>query len=97
MAFASPHVLVVDDGRVDRMLVTRVLNKSKVRVTAVDGAEEALNFLEMESPKLKHLPVVITSTEEDPEIIEKCMKGGAKGFILKPINLDVVPRLLSFI
>ncbi|TVU06077.1 hypothetical protein EJB05_49269 [Eragrostis curvula] len=123
MAFASPHVLVVDDGRVDRMVVTKVLKKSKVRVTAVDGAEEALNFLNLEndvnliftdyhmpgmtgydllkkvkeSPKLKHLPVVITSTEENPEIIEKCMEGGAKGFILKPINLDVVPRLLSFI
>ncbi|TVU05500.1 hypothetical protein EJB05_48666 [Eragrostis curvula] len=123
MAFASPHVLVVEDSRVDCMLVTRVLNKSKVRVTAVDGAEEALNFLNLEhdvnliftdyrmpgmtgydlltkvkeSPKLKHLPVVITCTEDDPEMIEKFMEGGAKGFILKPINLDVVPQLLSFI
>ncbi|TVU06073.1 hypothetical protein EJB05_49265, partial [Eragrostis curvula] len=60
---------------VDRMLVTRVLNKSK------------------ESLKLTHLPVVITSTEEDPKMIEKCMEGGAKGFILKPINLDVDRRL----
>ncbi|GJN05495.1 hypothetical protein PR202_ga23125 [Eleusine coracana subsp. coracana] len=101
-------------------------------VTAVEGPEEALKFLDeenhvdliltdysmpnmtgydllmkvKESPMLKHLPVVVSSTEDSPDIIKKesfglglcrCMEGGAKDFIVKPLTVTDVPRVLSHI
>ncbi|TVU05501.1 hypothetical protein EJB05_48667, partial [Eragrostis curvula] len=50
-----------------------------------------------ESSKLKHIPMVITCTEDDPDLIKKCMEGGAKGFFLTPLKFEDVPTLLSFI
>ncbi|KAK3164176.1 hypothetical protein QOZ80_1AG0013760 [Eleusine coracana subsp. coracana] len=123
MAVPCPHVLVVDDSRIILLVVTRILTSCSVRVTAVEGPEEALKFLDeenhvdliltdysmpnmtgydllmkvKESPMLKHLPVVVSSTEDSPDIIKKCMEGGAKDFIVKPLTVTDVPRVLSHI
>ncbi|KAM0888302.1 hypothetical protein ACQ4PT_028433 [Festuca glaucescens] len=119
----SPHVLVVDDSIVDRLVVSKVLKCSNIRVTAVEGVKEALKFLDSEndvkmivsnycmpdlngydllmevkkSPRLAHLPVVISSSDNIPERIRKCLDGGAKDYILKPIKNVDVPRILSHI
>ncbi|OEL38506.1 Two-component response regulator ORR12 [Dichanthelium oligosanthes] len=50
-----------------------------------------------ESPKLKHIPVVIMSSDNIPERIKKCLDAGAKDYIMKPLNAVDVPRLLSYI
>ncbi|KAG2584439.1 hypothetical protein PVAP13_6KG305100 [Panicum virgatum] len=120
---ASPHVLLVEDSCVDRLVASRLLKSFNVRVTAVEGPKEALKFLDMEhdvqliltdycmpdmtgydllvevkkSPKLNHLPVVITCTDDIPERIKMCLDGGAKDYIIKPIKVDNVSRLLSYI
>ncbi|PUZ51828.1 hypothetical protein GQ55_6G221900 [Panicum hallii var. hallii] len=49
------------------------------------------------SPKLNHPPVVITCTEDVPERIKMCLDGGAKDYIIKPIKVVNVSRLLSYI
>ncbi|KAG2599708.1 two-component response regulator ORR12-like [Panicum virgatum] len=55
-------------------------------------------LLEMKkSPKLSHLPVVIMFTDDVPETIKKCLEGGAKDYIMKPIKVADVPHLLSYI
>ncbi|CAL4999279.1 unnamed protein product [Urochloa decumbens] len=120
---ATPHVLLVDDSCVDRLVATRVLKSCNIRVTVVESPKQALKFLDMEhdvqliltdysmpgmtgydllievkkSPKLSHLPVVIICTENIPERIKKCLDGGAKDYIIKPIKVSNVPELLSYI
>uniref|UniRef100_A0A0E0LU56 Response regulatory domain-containing protein n=1 Tax=Oryza punctata TaxID=4537 RepID=A0A0E0LU56_ORYPU len=49
------------------------------------------------SPKLAHLPVVIASSDNIPERIRKCLDGGAKDYILKPVTIVDVPRILNYI
>ncbi|XP_062195278.1 two-component response regulator ORR12-like [Phragmites australis] len=49
------------------------------------------------SPKLRHLPVVIVSSDNIPERIKMCLDGGAMEYILKPIKAVDVPRILSYI
>nr|CAB3473846.1 unnamed protein product [Digitaria exilis] len=45
---ATPHVLVVDDSCVDRLVASRVLQKCNIKVTVVEGPKEALKLLAME-------------------------------------------------
>ncbi|XP_062195247.1 two-component response regulator ORR12-like, partial [Phragmites australis] len=49
------------------------------------------------SPKLRHLPVVIVSSDNIPERIKMCLDGGAREYIPKPIMASDVPRILSYI
>ncbi|XP_062191429.1 two-component response regulator ORR12-like [Phragmites australis] len=120
---ASPHVLIVDNSRVDCLVASRILQSCDIRVTVVEGPKQALKFLDgehdvnliltdccmadmtdcdllmavKESPKLKHIPVVIACSDNIPERINKCLDGGAKHFILKPVKVGDVPRILSYI
>ncbi|PAN35068.1 hypothetical protein PAHAL_6G177500 [Panicum hallii] len=123
MATDAPHVLVVDDSFVDRLVASRVLKGYDIRVTIKEGPKQALEFLNMEhdvklimtdycmpdmtgydllmevkeSPKLKHIPVVIMSSDNIPERMKKCLDAGAKEYIIKPLNAVDVPRVLSYI
>ncbi|XP_062195248.1 two-component response regulator ORR12-like [Phragmites australis] len=49
------------------------------------------------SPKLRHIPVVIVSSDNIPERIKMCLDGGAMDYILKPIKAADVPHILSYI
>ncbi|KAG2578448.1 two-component response regulator ORR12-like [Panicum virgatum] len=123
MATDAPHVLVVDDSLVDRLVASRVLKACNIRVTVKEGPKQALEFLNMEydvkliltdycmpdmtgydllievkkSPTLKHIPVVIMSSDNIPERMKKCLDAGAKEYIIKPLNIVDVPRVLSYI
>ncbi|PUZ51283.1 hypothetical protein GQ55_6G170600 [Panicum hallii var. hallii] len=123
MATDAPHVLVVDDSFVDRLVASRVLKGYDIRVTIKEGPKQALEFLNMEhdvklimtdycmpdmtgydllmevkeSPKLKHIPVVIMSSDNILERMKKCLDAGAKEYIIKPLNAVDVPRVLSYI
>ncbi|KAG2583577.1 two-component response regulator ORR12-like [Panicum virgatum] len=123
MATDAPHVLVVDDTFLDRLVASRVLKSCNIRVTIMEGPKQALEFLNMEhdvkliltdycmpdmtgydllveikeSPKLKHIPVVIMSSDNIPERMKKCFDAGAKEYIIKPLNAIDVPRVLSYI
>ncbi|RLN05549.1 two-component response regulator ORR12-like [Panicum miliaceum] len=123
MATDAPHVLVVDDSFLDRLVASRVLKGCNILVTIKDGPKQALEFLNMEhdvklimtdycmpdmtgydllmevkeSPKLKHIPVVIMSSDNIPERMKKCLDAGAKEYIIKPLNAVDMPRILSYI
>lgn len=47
------HVLAVDDCRVDRMVIERLLRSDSVKVTAVDSAAKALELLGVNKDHLK--------------------------------------------
>ncbi|CAL9196619.1 unnamed protein product [Musa hybrid cultivar] len=46
-----------------------------------------------ESPKLSEIPVVIMSSENDPDKINRCLEEGAADFLLKPVRPSDVSRL----
>ncbi|KAG2583582.1 hypothetical protein PVAP13_6KG234700 [Panicum virgatum] len=123
MATDAPHVLVVDDTFLDRLVASHVLKSCNIRVTIMEGPKQALEFLNVEhdvkliltdycmpdmtgydllmeikeSPKLKHIPVVIMSSDNIPERMKKCLDAGAKEYIIKPLTAVDVPRVLSYI
>ncbi|RCV30794.1 hypothetical protein SETIT_6G124300v2 [Setaria italica] len=49
------------------------------------------------SPKLNHLPVVIISDDMIHERVKRCLDGGAKDYIQKPMEYSHVTRILSYI
>ncbi|KAI5070125.1 hypothetical protein GOP47_0014468 [Adiantum capillus-veneris] len=50
-----------------------------------------------ETSALKEIPVVIMSSENVPNRIQRCLEEGAKEFIMKPVQLADVERLKSHI
>ncbi|KAH7442251.1 hypothetical protein KP509_03G078600 [Ceratopteris richardii] len=46
-----------------------------------------------ETSALKEIPVVIMSSENVPNRIQRCLEEGAKEFIMKPVKLTDVERL----
>ncbi|KAH7297755.1 hypothetical protein KP509_25G010700 [Ceratopteris richardii] len=50
-----------------------------------------------EATAYKHIPVVIMSSENAPDRIQKCIEEGAEEFLLKPVRLPDVKRLKSYV
>ncbi|KAK3145079.1 hypothetical protein QOZ80_4AG0322740 [Eleusine coracana subsp. coracana] len=50
-----------------------------------------------ESPRLRHIPVVIVFTHYTPEELKRCFDAGAEDYIVKPITVADVPRILNHI
>ncbi|XP_074561068.1 two-component response regulator ORR5-like isoform X1 [Curcuma longa] len=50
-----------------------------------------------ESSKLREIPVVIMSSENVPNRINRCLEEGAEDFLLKPVRPSDVSRLSSWI
>ncbi|KAL6842780.1 hypothetical protein ACP4OV_027624 [Aristida adscensionis] len=49
------------------------------------------------SPNFNHIPVVIVCSDDNPEKIKKWLDAGADDYIIKPFNLDYIPRIMSYI
>ncbi|XP_031478807.1 two-component response regulator ORR9-like [Nymphaea colorata] len=49
-----------------------------------------------EHSRLKSIPVVIMSSENEPQRIKRCLSEGAEDFILKPLQLAHVNKLRSY-
>ncbi|KAL0876061.1 hypothetical protein Bca101_025766 [Brassica carinata] len=105
-SLASPellHVLAVDDSIVDRKFIERLLKVSSCKVTVVDSATRALQYLGLdgdnssvgfqESSAFREIPVVIMSSENILPRIDRCLEEGAEDFLLKPVKLADVKRL----
>lgn len=64
-----------------------------INMPGVDGLE-ILAYLRRE-PRLLSVPVVIISSDDQPETRENAMKGGAQIFIVKPATLDQIEAALG--
>nr|BAA34730.1 response regulator 6 [Arabidopsis thaliana] len=106
--FGSPdplHVLAVDDSHVDRKFIERLLRVSSCKVTVVDSATRALQYLgldvEEKSVGFEDLKVNLIMTDYSMpgmtgyELLKKikCLEEGAEDFLLKPVKLSDVKRL----
>ncbi|KAF7001907.1 hypothetical protein CFC21_017467 [Triticum aestivum] len=55
---------------------------------------DLLKAIKAMSP-LKPIPVVVMSSENEPQRISRCLKAGAEDYIVKPLQSKDVPRLRS--
>jgi adenylate cyclase len=105
------RLLVADDNKVNRLLLTRSLELQGHRVVSAENGRVALNLLrggafdlllldiempEMDGfqvleqligdPKLRDLPVIVTSSLEGVSSIVRCIELGAEDYLHKPVN-----------
>ena len=59
-----------------------------INMPGVDGLE-VLAYLRRE-PRLIHVPVVVVTSDDQPETRTRVIKGGANGMIIKPATLDLL-------
>ncbi|CAL0303577.1 unnamed protein product [Lupinus luteus] len=90
-ADAQFHVLAVDDSRIDRMLIERLLKTYSFHVTAVDSATKALKFLGLvEDDKRNFDTPVASKIHQDVEvnliITDYCMPGMTGYDLLRKIK-----------
>src|SRR6478672_915548 len=111
MAEGSCRVLVADDNKVNRLLLSRSVELLGHSVALAENGRIALEMLRRESfdlllldiempeldgfavleqltadPKLRDLPVIVTSSLEGLDNIVRCIELGAEDYLPKPVN-----------
>ena len=64
-----------------------------VNMPGADGTE-VLAFLQRE-PRLKQVPVIVITSDDQPETRQRVMQGGAKAMLIKPATLDVLEAAMK--
>jgi PleD family two-component response regulator len=64
-----------------------------INMPGVDGLE-ILAYLRRE-PRLIRVPVVVVTSDDQPETRSRVLKGGANGMIIKPATLDALEENLK--
>ncbi len=59
-----------------------------INMPGVDGTE-VLAFLRRE-PRLMKIPVVVITSDDQPETRQRVMKGGAQAILIKPATIDAL-------
>ena len=111
VAERGARLLVADDNKVNRLLLTRSLELQGHRVASAENGRVALEMLRAEAfdlmlldmempeldgfqvleqmmnePKLKDLPVIVTSSLEGVDHVVRCLELGADDYLHKPVN-----------
>lgn len=63
-----------------------------INMPGVDGTE-VLAFLKRE-PRLMHIPVLVITSDDQPETRQRVMQLGAQGMIIKPATIDTLEDAL---
>ena len=64
-----------------------------INMPGVDGTE-ILAYLQRE-PRLKSVPVIVITSDDQPETRQRVMKGGATAIIIKPATFDLLDVALK--
>ena len=64
-----------------------------INMPGVDGTE-VLAFLRRE-PRLMKIPVIIITSDDQPETRQRVMKGGAQAMLIKPATIDALEGALK--
>jgi len=64
-----------------------------INMPGVDGIE-VLSFLRRE-PRLASIPVVVITSDDQPETKKRVMEGGATAMLIKPATLDALEEVLK--
>jgi CheY-like chemotaxis protein len=63
-----------------------------INMPGVDGFE-VLGYLKRE-PRLAGVPVIIVTSDDQPETAQRALAGGAEAVIIKPVMIDVLEETL---
>jgi len=55
---------------------------------------DVLTYLRRE-PRLANVPVVVVTSDDQPESAERAMKSGATAYVIKPVSLDMIEASLQ--
>jgi CheY-like chemotaxis protein len=55
---------------------------------------EVLSYLRRE-PRLQDVPVIVVTSDDQPESADRAMQNGATAYVIKPISLDVLEATLK--
>jgi class 3 adenylate cyclase len=105
------HLLVVDDNKVNRLLLARTLERLGHTIGFAENGRQALDALDstpydlvlldiqmpeldgyqvlerlVADPELRKIPVIMTSSMDDLEIVARCIEMGAEDYLTKPPN-----------
>jgi adenylate cyclase len=111
MAEHSARLLIVDDNKVNRLLLSRSVGLLGHRIALAENGRVALDKLRKEpfdlllldiempeldgfavleqlkvDPKLRDVPVIVTSSIEGLDNIIRCIELGAEDYLSKPVN-----------
>ncbi len=111
MAETGARLLVVDDNKVNRLLLIRALELQGHRGVGAENGRVALEMLDREAfdlvlldiempemdgfqvlerllanPRLRDLPVIVTSAVEGLDSVVRCIELGAEDYLAKPVN-----------
>lgn len=111
MTTPAGRILVVDDNRMNRLLLGRGLEQQGHSVAFAEDGQEALDRLRREEfdlmlldvlmprvdgfevlgemkkdPRLRDLPVIVTSALDELDSVVKCIELGAEDYLTKPVN-----------
>ena len=64
-----------------------------INMPGVDGLE-VLSFIRRE-PRLVSVPVIVITSDDQPETKDRVMKGGATALLIKPATLDALEDALK--
>jgi CheY-like chemotaxis protein len=64
-----------------------------INMPGVDGTE-VLAFLRRE-PRLMKVPVVVITSDDQPETRQRVMKGGAQAILIKPATIDALENAMK--
>ena len=55
---------------------------------------DVLGYLRRE-PRLREVPVIVVTSDDQPESAERAMKNGASAYVIKPLSLDTLEAALQ--
>lgn len=107
----SGQLLVVDDNKVNRLLLAHSLEQQGHKVELAENGRAALEALQLRpfdlilldidmpvmdgfevleallrDPKLREIPVIMTSASDELDRVVKCVEMGAEDYLVKPLN-----------
>jgi len=84
---SSPAIAILGSG------FTPILICLDINMPGIDGIEILL-YLRRE-PRLVSIPVIVITSDDQPETRRKVMTGGATGMIIKPATIDALESALK--
>lgn len=94
-------VFAVENGRLALDLLTQNHGKfdlvlCDVMLPVMTGIE-LLDELQKHSNTLGHIPVVMTSSNEEMDVVTSCLSKGAKDYLIKPIQVNTAKTLVRHV
>ena len=87
VAYGSSAAMTVLEGMIPRFVCL------DINMPGVDGTE-VLAYIRRD-PRLRKVPVIVVTSDDQPETRQQVMKGGAQAMLIKPATIDALEGALK--